>query len=211
MPDGHVKWYDPKREEGVVERNGREYAVRGGDIDNHAKTAGSPVHFDIQRTDAGDVATSVVLRPGSRTTRGSYRVGDLTGAHHPSDKGQDEEVDLGDLTVRRRAYGDQPRLLAEDWVRFIGSGQIDRAVDLYAPDATIREGEQQVAGGDDIRRWLAASPLHGAPAGGAEITGDGEDGFTVRWRTLPGEEAAVDSTLRITNGAIVEQTTAEAG
>lgn len=209
MPDGRVKWYDPKADQGVVEHSGREYAVHGGDVDNHAKRAGAPVHFDIQRTDEGDVATRVELREGSRTSRSTSGVGDLSGAHHPSEKGQDEEVDANDLTVRRRAYGEQPRLLVEDWVRSLGSGDIDRAAQLYAPDAKIHEGDRTYAGDDDRSRWLQKAVLHGAEPGGAEITGDGADGFTVRWRTVPGEQAAVETSFTVAHGRIAEQRTSE--
>jgi hypothetical protein len=210
MPDGHVKWYEPNRDQGVVEHNGREYAVRGGYIDNNAKRAGAPVHFDIQRGSDGDVATSVVLREGSRTSPSSKGVGDLGGAHHPSDKGQDGEVDLNELAVRRRAYGDRPGLLAEDWVQLVGTGDVDRAVQLYAPDATIHQGTNDVSGGADIRRWLRNSPLAGSPPRDADVAGDGSDRFVVRWRTLPGDEAAVEITLRVVDGRIAEQWTAEA-
>jgi hypothetical protein len=210
VPDGNVKWYEPNREEGVVEHNGREYAVSGDEIDNKAKHAGAPVHFDIQRTDAGDIATSVVHRPGSRTEHTSGGVGDLKGAHHPSDKGQDEEVDLNELAVRRRAYGDHPKMLAEDWVRLLGIGDVDRAAELYAPDATIHQGDQHLSGGTNVHRWLANSPLNGTSPRDADVVGDGTDRFTVRWRTLPGDEAAVEVTLRVSDGRITEQWTAEA-
>lgn len=209
MPDGWVKWYDPKDDRGVVEHNGREYAVSGGEIDNHAKRAGAPVHFDIQRADGGDIATAVELREGSRTSRSTAGVGDLSGAHHPSEKGQDEEVQTNDLSVRRRAYGEQPRLVAEDWVRLVGSGQVDRAAELYAPDATIVEGDTTFAGDDDRRRWLQHSVLHGAEPGQADISGDGADGFVVSWRTVPGSEAAVETELVVADGRIAAQETSE--
>lgn len=209
MPDGSVKWYDPKTDQGVVEHNGREYAVEGGDIGNDAKWAGAPVHFDIDRADAGDIATAVELRAGSRTSHKSSRTGDLTGAHDPADKGQDEEVNLNDLSVRRRAYGDRPQLLVEDWVRFLGAGAVDRAAELYAPDATIEEGDRRYAGADDRARWLQDSVLHGADAGRADITGDGADGFVVRWRTVPGEQAAVETRVTVSHGRITEQHTSE--
>lgn len=210
MPDGHVKWYEPNRDEGVVEHNGREYAVAGADIDNHAKHAGARVHFDISHTDAGDVAVNVEHLPGSRTSHTSKGVGDLSGAHHPSDKGQDEEVDLNDLAVRRRAYGDHPRMLADDWVRLLGNGDVDRAAELYAPDATIHQGDQEFSGGQRVHAWLQKSPLNGTPPHDADVSGDGADRFTVRWRTLPGEDVAVEITLRVTDGRITEQWTAEA-
>lgn len=209
MPDGHVKWYDPKQDTGVVEHNGREYAVTGGEIDNHAQRSGAPVHFDIDRTDEGDIATAVTLRPGSRTSHTSHGVGDLAGAHHPSEKGQDEGV--GEPGTDRKAYGQQPGELAADWVRFLSTGQLDRVVALYAPDAVVRVGERTIAGGDAIRRWLESSPLNGTSDAGAEVIGEQTDHFTVRWRTIPGDEAAVENILRIVDGAIAEQTTREAG
>lgn len=209
MPDGHVKWYDPKQDVGVVEHNGREYAVTGSDIDNHARRAGAPVHFDIQRTDEGDVATAVKLRAGSRTRHTSRGVGDLAGAHHPSEKGQNEGV--GEPGTDRKAYGQQPRVLVEDWVRFLSTGQLDLVVNLYAPDGIIHVGDRDIAGHDNIRRWLERSALNGTSSARATVEGDETDRFTVRWHTIPGDEAAVENVLRVADGAIVEQTTREAG
>lgn len=208
MPDGHVTWYDPTQDAGVVEHNGREYAVSGDEIDTHAKRAGARVHFDIARTDEGDMATAVTLIPGSRTAHTSTGVGDLAGAHHPSEKGQDEGV--GDPGTDRKAYGQQPRVLVEDWVRFLSTQQLDRVVDLYAPDAVIHVGETEVVGRDDIRRWLERSALNGTSDAGAHVEGDEADQFTVRWHTIPGDEAAVETVLRVADGAIVDQTTREA-
>jgi cold shock CspA family protein len=210
VPDGFVKWYDPNRDEGVVEHNGREYAVRGRDIDNKAKQAGAPVHFDISHTDPGDVATNVEHRAGTRTSHTTTGVGDLTGAHHPSDKGQDEEVSHNERTYDRRAYGDQPRKLAEDWIGSLSSGAVDRAAELYAPDATIHQGDRELSGGQRIHAWLQRSALNGTPASEAELTGDGADRYVIRWHTLPGEDAAMEITLRITDGRITEQWVAEA-
>lgn len=210
MPDGVMKWYDPKQDQGVVEYNGREYATEASEVESHARRAGARVHFDIDRGDGGDVAVRVTLLAGSRTSHTSHRTGDLTGAHDPVEKGQDEEIDLNDLAVRRRAYGDRPRLLAEDWVRLLSTGQVDRAADLYAPDAVIHEGDSDVSGADDVRRWLQSSALMGAPNAGAEVDGSGPEEFTVAWRTIPGDQAALENRLRITNGRIAEQWTSEA-
>lgn len=207
MPDGRMKWYDPNRGEGVVEHNGREYAVEQSEVDSHARKPGVPVHFDIQRTDRGDIATSVVLRAGSRTDHTSKRVGDLTGAHHPSEKGQDE---WDDMRMRRRAYGEQPRLVAEDWITFLQTNQVDDATSLYAPDAVIHEGDRDVAGAPSIRQWLEASPMRGSVDGAVQLDGDEENRFRIRWQTIPGDEAAVETTLHVTDGSIVEQYTEEA-
>lgn len=212
MPDGVMKWYDPKQDRGVVEHNGREYTAQASDIESHARRTGAPVHFDIDRQRGdGDVAVRVELRAGSRTSRRHQRAGDLVGARNPAEKGQDEEVDLNDLSVRRRAYGEKPALLVQDWVRLLSGGQVDRAAHLYAPGAVIHEGERDVAGDADLRRWLETSALVGAPNGGADVVGSGPGEFTVTWRTLPGEQVAVVSRLRVANGRITEQWTAEAG
>lgn len=207
MPDGHVSWYDTSQDKGVVEHNGREYAVDGPDIDNRAKRAGMPVHFDIQRTPHGDVATAVRARPGSRTGHTAKRTGDLAGAHHPSEKGQDE---WDALSLDRRAYGQQPRRLAEDWVAFLSTGQVDRAVQLYAPDAQIIVGDRRISGGDDVRRWLERSALFGADAARADVSGEGGGAtFAVTWRPMAGDDAALHTTLVVQDGAIQEQRTAE--
>jgi cold shock CspA family protein len=210
VPKAFVKWYDPKHARGVVEHNGREYAVTEDAIERHARYAGAPVRFDIERTDQGDVATNVELREGKRTGHHGHRVGDTTGAHHPAEKGQDEEQQLNDLTVRRRAYHDHPRQLVEDWVAFLASEQFGKATSLYAPDASIEEGDRTYTGSGALRGWLNGTPLRGARAQGADVTGDGADGFVVRWRTLPGDDVAVRTRLRIAQGAIIEQTTSEA-
>lgn len=208
MPNGRVKWFDPGRGTGVVEHNGREYAVDAEAMARDARTTGLPVHFDIERGPDGDIARNVVARRGSRTQKASGRVGDLIGAHHPSEKGQDEGV--GEPGTDRRAYGQQPGELVSDWVSLLSTGQLDRVVGLYAPDAVIHVGDRAISGGDDIRRWLESSPLNGTSAARTQVEGDQRDQFTVRWPTIPGEDAAVESTLRVVDGAIVEQSTREA-
>jgi hypothetical protein len=207
MPDGIVTWYDVTHDHGVVEHNGRKFAVVGANIESRAKRTGMPVHFDIRRTAAGDVATDVTARPGARTRHTSSRSGDLTGAHHASEKGQDE---WDGLTRDRRAYGEQPRRLAEDWVSFLASGQIDRAAGLYAPDAVVRVGDRRISGAPNVRRWLEGSALHGADAVTAEVSGDTRGGFVVMWRPLAGDTAALRTALSVRDGLIVEQRTEEA-
>lgn len=207
MPNGRVKWFDPGRGTGVVEHNGREYAVDAEAMARDARTTGLPVHFDIERGPDGDIARNVVARRGSRTQKATGRVGDLVGAHHPSEKGQDEG---DDLRRQRRDYGTQPRRLVEDWVTFLAHREIDEAVLLYAPNAQIQAGEQRVTGGSDIRRWLERSVLNGAREARAEVEGDSEDAFTVRWRTVPGDDrVALESVLQVEDGAIVHQETRE--
>lgn len=117
MPNGRVKWFDPGRGAGVVEHNGREYAVAADRMARDARTTGLPVHFDIER----------------------------------------------------------------------------------GPDG---------AGGSDIRRWLERSVLNGAHEARAEVEGDTEDAFVVRWRTVPGDDrVALESVLQVEDGAIVHQET----
>lgn len=211
MPDGRVKWFDPSSGRGVVEHSGREYAVSDADIDNQARVAGAPVHFDIQHSGAGDVAVNVTMREGTRTSQHTSRYGDQAGAHHPPDKGQDEGSDLNPRSKRRRAYADQPRVLVDDWIAHLASNQTDRAAALYAPDARIHEGDTTVTGGRDIRRHLTASPLAGADAGRVEVKGAGGDTrFAVAWPPMQGETAAVLTTLRIEHGQIAEQWITEA-
>lgn len=209
MPKGHVKWFDVKNGSGVVEHNGREYAVQSSEIDDRARVAGAPVHFDIQRSERGDEATDVTLREGTRTSPQTHRYGDQTGAHHPSDKGQTRQADLNPRIKRRRAYTDRPRRLAEEWVAHLASGQIDWVVDLYAPDASVHEGEQTIAGGDRVRSYLKEHPLNGADPAAASIDGAGDDRFLIRWAPMEDETASLLITLRVSNGRIVEQWTEE--
>lgn len=210
MPDGRVKWYDAGQGTGVVEHNGREYAVERSEIDTHARRPDAPVHFDIQRTDGGAVATSVELRAGSRTSHTSKGVGDMAGAHHPSEKGQDEDVG-GDPRMQRRAYGQQPRVLVDDWIGFLSRRQIDDAAGLYAPDAVVHVADRDIAGDRDIRQWLQDSQFHGASDAQVEVTDDHQGRFTIRWRILPGDQGTLETTMRVADGRIVEQALGGAG
>lgn len=205
MPNGRVKWYDTGKGTGVVEHNGREYAVEDTDIESHARRPDAPVHFDIDRTDDGAVARSVELRAGSRTSHTSKGVGDMAGAHHPSEKGQDEDVG-GQWRMRRRAYGQQPRALVDDWVGFLSRQQIDDAVQLYAPDAVVHVAGSDVAGARDIRQWLQESQFHGASDAHVDVEDDHQGRFTIRWRIVPGDQGTLETTMRVTDGMIVEQT-----
>ena len=210
MPKGHVKWYDTGQGTGVVEHNGREYAVEDSEIEPHARRPDAPVHFDVQRTDTGAVATSVELRAGSRTSHTSKGVGDMAGAHHPSEKGQDADTG-GDTRMRRRVYGQRPEALVDDWIGFLSRGQIDDAVGLYAPDAVVHVTGRDIAGDHDIRQWLQDSQFHRSSDAQVEVTDDHQGRFTIRWRISPGDQGTLETTMRVVDGRIVEQTLGGAG
>lgn len=208
MPKARVGWFDADRGRGVVVHGGREYAVAAEDIDPKARRAGAPVHFDIDHTAGGDVAVNVTLRAGTRTGHRTGRVGDQTGAHHEGDKGRAELEDTGALTTRRRAYGDQPRRLVEDWAGRLTRGDTAAAAGLYAPDAVIHGADgRTVTGARDLRRHLEAGPLAGARPARDGIAGLPDGRFRVRWKATAGTGPAATTVVRIADGRIAEQWT----
>lgn len=201
MPDGVVQWFDPTTGDGRILHAGRRFAARAEDMEPKARTPGARVHFDIDHDAPGSVATAVRLRRGRRVSHRQRRFGDLVGASSLDTKGNApfnrERPDLGPSHERN------PMRVAELWAEWVSTGDLEAAMQLYAPDAVLHvEGEPRT-GPKEIRAQLEASPLLRGPLPG-EIRGDGTDGVLLRW--APEEPDGVAETrLRMAHGEIAEQ------
>jgi ribosome-associated translation inhibitor RaiA len=177
MPDGVVQWFDPATDKASIVRNNRAYAARGGDIESHARHAGARVHFDIRRVGGVGHAVNVTLRVGTRTSHRQHRFGGLAGAHDPNTK---------QVAPFTRAYPKRGRNLeahplgvVRAWALSLAARDVDAALLLYAPDATLHAGDEALAGRDHLKPFLEASPLFGREEP-PDIRGD--DGTVVlRW------------------------------
>lgn len=198
MPTGVVQWFDPDAGEGRLMGSGRRFAVRADAIEPKARYAGARVHFDIDHDAAGDVATRVVLREGTRVSPRQRRFGDLVGARRFDTKS-------AAVTTRSAGVHDagvHPHLVAERWARAMADGAIDDAARLYSPTAVLHAGGAVATGPAAIRRHLDTL----LPAGTAleDISGDG-DAVRIRWAVADLSHGRLESHLVIEHGEIVEQ------
>lgn len=198
MPDGLLQWYDDRRGEGRVVRGGRRYPVRVEDMEPHARVPGARVHFDIKRRDGTAVAANVRLRAGTRVSRRQRRFGDMVGARRPDTRGTAPfarpHPGLG------HTLATHPEAVVRRWADLVAAGDIDAAMLLYAPDAAVHAGDDDLRG-RRIRGWLADS---GLPGHVRSVETGGAGGLTaVRWLGPAGRPAMWWA--RIAHGEIAEQ------
>lgn len=201
MPDGVVQWFDLDSGEGRVLHAGKRYVVKAADADPAARVAGARVHFDVERE---FYAVDVQPRAGRRTTRRQRRFGDLTGSPVSDAKGDapfaSPQPELG------RDLQRHPVQVVEQWARSLGDGDLEQAMQLYAPNAALHAGGRVLIGTRAIRGYWEISPLLGR-ASDPEITGtDGE--FEVWW-TSGADTATPVIRLRVAHGEIAEQHVAD--
>jgi RNA polymerase-binding transcription factor DksA len=198
MPDGLLQWYDAKGGVGRVVRGGREYPVGVDDIESHARVPGARVHFDVQRRRGVDVAAHVRLREGTRVSRRQRRFGDMAGARRPDTRGNAPFVrphpELG------RALATRPLEVARRWAERVGADDLQAAMLLYAPDAVVHTGDEELRG-RKVQGWLSASGLLGHVRS-IEAAGAGPY-VEVRWTRLDG--APGRAWVRLAHGEIAEQ------
>jgi cold shock CspA family protein len=196
MPTGIVTWYDPKRGEGRITAKGREYPVRGADMQAGARTTGARVRFDVARSGGVRRATRVHQRSGTRSVARHRRFGDLTGAERPAHKGRPASA---------RRYRDTeppargPAPLVRRWVTAANGCRLDRLLPLYAPDAVLHVQGDVWRGRTRIRHGLLDS---GLLSRGWQTSADSA---TVAVRSRLAEQPGLHSRFRVLHGQIVEQ------
>lgn len=198
MPDGVMQWFDPATGEGMVVRGGRRYPVRTADVETDARAPGVRVHFDVERDDGVRRAVAVSLREGTRVARRQRRVGDLVGASRPDAAGTapfaSAQPELAADLQRR------PVQVADRWVALLAEGDVDAALLLMAPDASLRAEGTSHVGPSRIRAWLAAWPV---PGQGSPERHPEEDGsVTLRWPEPGG--GSVECVLRVAHGMVTD-------
>lgn len=205
MPDGQIQWIDNDQRVVQLARRGREYKAPLSEVDSAARVPGARVHFDITREDGIDGAANVTLRTGSRTNRRHRRFGDLTGARRPGSKAPSIAAERLGVDVAT-----QPLKVVRSWLETISDGDLDAALALYAPDATVHHAGEEVRGRDHIRAFLADEAPRGVDLEATSVAGDDEQ-VRVDWPSHVqfGTDAPATTELAtyfaIDHGHIVEQ------
>jgi cold shock CspA family protein len=198
MPKGILVWFDDQTGEGLIRRDGREYPVRGSDIETSARVPNAPVHFDVVRHEGVRWAEKVTLRRGSRVSARQHRFGDLAGAHHPDEKGHHPLTD--DRSGVDPAYEGRPMELVEEWARLVNLGDLSTLRLLYAPEAVLREGRKRIVGRDAIIERMSERLSGSSPQ--ARVLGGRDDVVAVEL-SVGGRTSLVE--LELAHGRVVGQ------
>jgi ribosome-associated translation inhibitor RaiA/cold shock CspA family protein len=198
MPDGVVQWFDPTTGEAAVVRAGRVFRADARAIESKARHPGARVHFDIERDRGAERAVRVSLRPGIRASHRHRRVGDLTGARHPDEKGVAPLAHTHpELNLSLTAH---PLEIAGAWARCLQANDLETALALYASDATLHTADHDFSGRAHLQAYLEASPLLSVEREPVIRGGDGM--VLLRWE---GGHLGVEVRCRIAHGLIAEQ------
>jgi hypothetical protein len=201
VPTGTVAWYDPRDETGDIKRKDRHYAVTGSDMQPAARETGARVHFDIARIGRVEHAVNVRRLTGTRTAPAHSRTGDLSGAHHPDDKGGDARTrQAGDIAWR---LSGRPAELVRQWALALAGDDADLALPLYASNALVHANGKTWNGRNEIRTFLYGHGLIGSGIAQPRIRGT-EGDFDVQWPEMTARPART-ARLRVAHGQIVEQ------
>lgn len=191
-------WFDEVTGEGRLRRNGREYPVNSSDIEPAARVPLARVHFDVKRQQRVQRAVNVTLRRGRRMAPHQHRFGDLGGAHHPDEKGHHP------LTDNRPgidwSFEGHPVQLIEEWIRIFSRRELSTLRLLYAPEAVLHIGSEQVSGRDAVIDRMEDEFLGAHPQGNAVHEHDGIISVELRVG-----DTNVDLAFRIAHGRVVEQ------
>src|SRR5450759_3521576 len=200
MPDGVMRWFDPRTGEAEVVRGGRTFPARAGDIETEARRPGARVHFDIRRVQGVEEAVDVRLRPGARVSHHHHRFGTLTGARRIDTKGP---APYAQVHPELRLAEVHPLEVARAWATSVAHGDIPGSIALYSADAVLHVADQPLVGRSAIGGWLTGSPLLGS-AHHARIRGE-EGTVAVSWGATGPDEPGMVVHCRIAHAQIVEQ------
>lgn len=200
MPDGVMRWFDPRTGEAEVVRGGRTFPARAGDIETEARRPGARVHFDIRRVQGVEEAVEVRLRPGARVSHHHHRFGTLTGARRIDTKGP---APYAQVHPELRLAEVHPLEVARAWATSVAHGDIPGSIALYSADAVLHVADQPLVGRSAIGGWLTGSPLLGS-AHHARIRGE-EGTVAVSWGATGPDEPGMVVHCRIAHAQIVEQ------
>jgi hypothetical protein len=203
MPDGVITLFDAKTGEAEVMRGGHRFPAQAHAVEPAARHAGAHVHFDVQRFGETDWAVGVRLRTGTHVSRRQHNFGTLVGARQPDAKGPAAQAGLH---PELHNAGIHPLEVGRAWANCLVAGDVDGALALYAPSATLKVGERSFSGRSALQRWLEASPLL---ASGRQAQIHGDAGETVLTWEARGPEPALVLRCRIAHGEIAEQWVSE--
>lgn len=198
MPRGVVLWFEAVSGEGRIRRDGREYPVESTDIEPAARVPFARVHFDIKRQDGIERAVKVTLRRGSRVSPQQHRFGDLAGAHHADEKGHHPLTD--DHPGSDWSFEGHPVELIEEWAHLVNCGELWTLRLLYAPEAVLHVGPEQVLGRDAVINRLRDEFSGPAPQANAVHDRDGVISVEV---SVGDRNLCLD--FKVAHGRVVEQ------
>jgi cold shock CspA family protein len=201
MPRGVMIWFDPSTGEGRVRHGSRELVVEVDEVEPAARVAGARVTFDLVRVKGGQRAARVRLKRGKRVSPRRSRFGDLTGAHHPDQKGHRPLHGRMATPERVHRSEDQPVEVARRWLQGLAQGDVSTTSHLYTSDARLHDGASDERGPSAVRRFLDTTTVRGRHDGRIEPAPDGPQ-VMVRW---PEDEGTTEIELRIAHGQIAEQ------
>jgi len=200
MPDGVIKWFDPKTGEAEVVRGGRAFPARRDDVEAAARHPGARVHFDIRRVHGVEEAVDVQLREGTRVSHHQKRFGNLAGSRHTNAKGL---AAYAHVHPELDSAGTHPLEVARVWATAVAEGDIPGAIALCSPASVLHLGDESLIGPSAIHAWLADCPLLGSERH-ARI--EGADGTAViSWEATAPGEPVLDVRCRIAHREIAEQ------
>jgi hypothetical protein len=200
MPDGVIKWYDPKTGEAAVVRHGRTFPTHRGDIEAVARHAGARVHFDIHRARGVEGAVGVRLREGTRVSHRQHRFGTLAGAWQLDDKGV---LPYAHVHPELHAGAVHPLEVARAWATSIARGDVTGALSLYAPDAVVQVDGREITGRAALGAWLETIPPFDT-ACHARVQG-ADDGILVSWAVAGPDQSATKVHCEINHAQITRQ------
>jgi len=199
MPDGVMKWFDPKTGEAEIARGGRLFAARSPDIESVARRAGARVHFDVRRVGGVDRAVEVRLREGARVSHHHHRFGTLVGARWIDTKGP---TPYAQAHPELRSAGAHPLEVARAWATSVAQGDTPGVLALYAPDAVVHVDGESLSG-RSLRAWVEGNPLLGCGRH-ARVQG-GRGTADVSWGVSRADELGAVVRCRIDHAQIAEQ------
>lgn len=201
MPDGVVQWFDRATGEAAVIRGKHVFRASAAELEPVARRAGARVHFDIRRDHGVERAVDVTLRQGTRVSHHQHSFGTLVGARRPDTKGTAPFA--GPHPELGLSLASHPLEVARAWARCLQAGDLEAALLLYAPDATLHRAGQTVSGRSHLQSHLEASPLLGT---GRDPEIRGEDGVVLlRWTEADGPGRSTEVRCRVEHGQLAEQ------
>jgi hypothetical protein len=200
MPDGVVRWVDPKAREAEVVRGGRVFRAGIGDVEPVARHGGAHVHFDIRRVEGQERAVRVTLRRGTRVSHHQHRFGTLVGARSVDAKGAARIT--GPHPELAGVKGLQPLEIARAWATSVASGDVVGALSLCAPDVVVHLPNRSLTG-RHAQTWLESVSVLGC-ARHARVRGAG-DTAVVTWDPDGPDRPGLALRVRVAHGAIAEQ------
>lgn len=206
MPDGVIKWFDPKTGEAAVVRHGRTFPAHRGDVEAAARHAGARVHFDIHRARGVDQAVGVRLREGTRVSHRQHRFGTLAGARQVDHKGA---LPYAHVHPELQAGAIHPLEVARAWATSVARGDVVEALALYAPDAVVEVDGREITGRTAVGAWLETiSPFDAARH--AQVQGT-ENAVLVSWEASGPDEPGIKVHCNISHALITRQRAEESG